>query len=104
LIDDPPAIGKSDSRRIHWSLKVLSMHKSIFITLVFSLIQISAGLAVAADAMPWGQAHKVKRNYHQQKAVFDVTEDSPENIIRILDRVRQLGRINNADPFNHRLR
>ncbi|MEJ2441024.1 MAG: hypothetical protein P8Z72_15375 [Gammaproteobacteria bacterium] len=76
------------------------MKKFILTTLVFSLIQICAGTAVAADVAPWGRAHEVKRDYRQQKAVFDVTKDSPEIINRILDRVSELSRINNADPFD----
>lgn len=76
------------------------MQKIILTTLVFSFIQICAGTAVAADVAPWGHAHEVKRDYRQQKAVFDVTKDSPEIINRILDRVSELSRINNADPFD----
>ena len=76
------------------------MQKSFLTILAFLLVTSGANPTYAADTAPWGHAQEAPRNYSKQKAVFDVTRNSPAVIASILDRVSELSRINNADPFD----
>lgn len=61
-------------------------------------VLLMAATSVYAQA-PWGSAELMQIKYAPQKAVYDVSVSTADELSNVIDRVSYLNNIYNADPF-----